>query len=42
MLGKYDAVALYEAPSEKDAMKAAMERVELMIWRPLLQYLGKK
>ncbi|MDD1691732.1 MAG: GYD domain-containing protein [Methanoregula sp.] len=30
MLGKYDAVALYEAPSEKDAMKAAMERVELM------------
>ena len=29
-LGKYDAVTLYEAPSEKDAMKAAMERVELM------------
>ena len=30
MLGKYDAVAVYEAPSEKEAMKAAMKRVELM------------
>jgi len=29
-LGKYDAVAVYEAPDEKEAMKAAMKRVELM------------
>ena len=30
ILGKYDAVVLYEAPSEKEAMKAAMKRVDLM------------
>jgi uncharacterized protein with GYD domain len=29
-LGTYDAVALYEAPNEKAAMKAAMVRADLM------------
>ena len=29
-LGRYDAVALYEAPSEKTAMKMAMSRADLM------------
>ena len=29
-LGRYDAVALYEAPSEKAAMKMAMSRADLM------------
>lgn len=29
-LGKYDAVTVYEAPSEKEAIKAAMKRVDLM------------
>jgi uncharacterized protein with GYD domain len=29
-LGKYDAVAVYEAPSEQAAMRAAIVRAELM------------
>jgi uncharacterized protein with GYD domain len=29
-LGKYDAVALYEAPNEKAAMKMAIKRADLM------------
>jgi uncharacterized protein with GYD domain len=29
-LGKFDAVAVYEAPSEKVAMKAAIVRADLM------------
>ena len=29
-LGKYDAVAVYEAPDEKSAMKAAIMRADLM------------
>ena len=29
-LGKFDAVAVYEAPSEKIAMKAAIVRADLM------------